>query len=66
MQRLPPRRGKLSAKRTDEGRVCRNCPIAGLLLHRGRACPARGLLAGASLPFRGGPDMSGPYRAAQL
>ena len=50
MQRLPPRRGKLSAKRTDEG----------------RACPARGLLAGASLPFRGGPDMSGPYRAAQL
>ena len=93
MQRLPPRRGKLSAKRTDEGRVCRNCPIAGLLLRWGRACPARGLLAeglgplcegappagggggvgaargllaGASLPFRGGPDMSGPYRAAQL
>ena len=42
MQRLPPRRGKLSAKRTEEGRVCRNCPIAGLLLRRGRACPARG------------------------
>ena len=40
MQRLPPRRGKLSAKRTDEGRVCRICPIAGLLLRRGRACPA--------------------------
>ena len=52
MQRLPPRRGKLSAKRTDEGRVCRNCPIAGLLLRRGLACPARGLPAGASLPFR--------------
>ena len=66
MQRFPPRRGKLSAKRTDEGLVCRNCPIAGLLLRWGRACPARGLLAGASLPFRGGPDMSGPYRAAQL
>ena len=66
MQRLPPRRGKLSAKRTDEDRVCRNCPIAGLLLRRGRACQARGLLAGASLPFRGGPDMSGPYRVAQL
>ena len=66
MQRLPPRRGKLSAKRTDEDRVCRNCPIAGLLLHRGRAYQARGLLAGASLPFRGGPDTSGPYRAAQL
>ena len=66
MQRLPPRRGKLSAKRTVAGRVCRNPPIAGLRLGWGRAGPARGLLAGASLPFRGGPDMSGPYRAAQL
>ena len=52
MQRLPPRRGKLSAKRTDEGLVCRNCPTAGSMLRRGRACPARGLPAGASLPFR--------------
>ena len=50
MQRPPPRRGKLSAKRTDEGRVCRNCPIAGLLLRRGRACPARGLPAEGLAP----------------
>ena len=49
MQRLPPRRGKLSAKRTDEGRVCRNCPIAGVLLRWSRACPARGLAIAARI-----------------
>ena len=60
MQSLPPRRGKLSAKRTDEGRVCRNCPIAGLLLRRGRACPARGLLAEGLGPLcEGAPPAGG-------
>ena len=60
MQRLPPRRGKLSAKRTDEGRVCRNCPIAGLLLRWGRACPARGLLAEGLGPLcEGAPPAGG-------
>ena len=55
MQRFPPRRGKLSAKRTDEGRVCRNCPITGLLLRWGRACPARG----------GPPPPPGPSRRGE-
>ena len=60
MQRFPPRRGKLSAKRTDEGRVCRNCPIAGLLLRWGRACPARGLLAEGLGPLcEGAPPAGG-------
>lgn len=29
MQRLPPRRGKLSAKRTDEGRTYGSYPVMG-------------------------------------
>ena len=69
MQRLPPRRGKLSAKRTDEGRVCRNCPIAGLLLRWGpgmpgprpsRRCePAFPRRAGHVRPLQGGTALTG-------